>query len=73
MDIRRIHSPPHDATLDAPEDWSLVVTWAIVGKDVYLLLPMSKDTLKAITWDLITFGASRSQVADVLVRDPGPP
>ena len=46
-------------------NWSLVVTWAIVRKAVHMLLPMSRDTLKAITWDLITFGASRSQVAAV--------
>ena len=43
----------------------MVVTWAIVRKAMHLLLPVSKDTLKAITWDLITYGASRTQVAAV--------
>ena len=46
-------------------NWSLVVTWAILRKDLHLLNHLSKDTLKAITWDLLTFGASPFQVATV--------
>ena len=38
--------------------WSCAVSWAIARKAVRLLLQMSTDTLKALTWDLITHAAS---------------
>ena len=45
--------------------WSCAVSWAIARKAVRLLLPMSTDTLKALTWDLITHAASVSLVEAV--------
>ena len=45
--------------------WCTVLTWGIVRKALPLLLPMSRDTLKAITWDLVSFRASRSQIVAV--------
>ena len=45
--------------------WSVVVTWAIVRKSVHLLMPMTRHTLKAITWDLVSFATSRSLVSSV--------
>ena len=45
--------------------WSCTVSWAIARKAVKLLLPMSTDTLKALTWDLITHAASASLIKAV--------
>ena len=45
--------------------WSCAVSWAIARKAVRLLLPMSTDTLKALTWDLITHAASASLIEAV--------
>ena len=45
--------------------WSLVVTWAVARKYCAHLVPMSADTLKAITWDLIVHAASRSLILAV--------
>ena len=45
--------------------WSVVVTWAIVRKSTHLLLPMTRNTLKALTWDLVSFATSRSLISTV--------
>jgi len=45
--------------------WSLVVTWGVARRHCEHLLPMSADTLKAISWDLIVHVASRSLVMAV--------
>ena len=42
--------------------WLLVITWAVARKAVRLILPMSLDTLKALTWDLVCFAVPSSQV-----------
>ena len=46
-------------------NWSCVVTWAIVHKATRHILPMSRDTLKALTWDLISFAVSHSSIRAV--------
>jgi len=46
-------------------NWVTVLTWAVARKAMPLLLPMSIDTLKALSWDLIAFGASCSQIVAV--------
>ena len=45
--------------------WSCAVSWAIARKAVRFLLPMNTDTLKALTWDLITHAASASLIEAV--------
>ena len=53
--------------------WCTVLTWGIVRKALPLLMPISRDTLKAIsrdtlkaiTWDLVCCRASRSQIVAV--------
>ena len=45
--------------------WSCVVTWAIVHKATRIIMPMSKDLLKALTWDLITHATSHSVIRAV--------
>ena len=45
--------------------WCVVVTWAVARKAVELILPMSTDTLKALTWDMLAFRMSRSQIMAV--------
>ena len=47
------------------DNWSVVLTWAIAREAVDCVLPMSVDTLKALSWDLIAFGSSRSQIMAV--------
>ena len=42
--------------------WRLVVTWAVARKAVDLILPMSMDTLKALTWDMVCFAVPSSQI-----------
>ena len=42
--------------------WLLVITWAVARKAVELILPMSLDTLKALTRDLVCFAVPSSQV-----------
>jgi len=42
--------------------WNMVIAWALSWNSVHLLLPMSIDTLKALTYDLISFGCSCSVV-----------
>ena len=39
-----------------------MITWAVARKAVALILPMSLDTLKALTWDLVCFAVPSSQV-----------
>ena len=45
--------------------WSGVVTWAVVRKASRHILPMSRDTLKALTWDLVSFVTSHSAIRAV--------
>jgi hypothetical protein len=40
----------------------LLVTWAVARKTVHDILPMSLDTLKALTWDLLCFAVPSSQI-----------
>jgi hypothetical protein len=42
--------------------WRLVITWAVARQAVHDMLPMSLDTLKALTWDLICFAVPSSQI-----------
>ena len=42
--------------------WRLVVTWAVARKAVLDILPMSLDTLKALTWDMVCFAVPSSQI-----------
>jgi hypothetical protein len=39
--------------------WRLLFTWAVARRDI---LPMSLDTLKALTWDLVCFAIPSSQI-----------
>jgi hypothetical protein len=45
--------------------WSVAVTWAIVRKSTHQLGPMTRHTLEALTWDLVSFATSRSLIASV--------
>jgi hypothetical protein len=45
--------------------WSCVITWAIVRKVSRDLLPMHRDTLKALSMDLILFATSHSTIRAV--------
>ena len=45
--------------------WSCVITWAIVRKATGELLPMRRDTLKALSMDLILFATSHSSIRAV--------
>ena len=42
--------------------WRLVVTWAVARNVVPDILPMSLETLKALTWDLVCFAVPSSQI-----------
>jgi hypothetical protein len=42
--------------------WRLVITWAVARKVVQDILPMSLDTLKALTWDMVCFAVPSSQI-----------
>ena len=42
--------------------WRLVITWAVARKAVQDILPMSLNTLKALTWDMICFAVPSSQI-----------
>ena len=39
-----------------------MVTWAVARKAVELILPMSLETLKALTWDMVCFAVPSSQI-----------
>ena len=45
--------------------WTPVVTWAIARGATNRLMPMNRDTLKALSWDFLMMGASRSQIVAV--------
>ena len=45
--------------------WAFVVTWAVTMGDTCLLLPMSVKTLKALSWDCLMLGCSRSVLESV--------
>ena len=42
--------------------WRLVITWAVARRAVQDILPMSLDTLKALTWDMVCFAVPSSQI-----------
>ena len=42
--------------------WRLVVTWGVARKALGSVLPMSPETLNALTWDLVCFAVPTSQV-----------
>jgi hypothetical protein len=46
-------------------NWAVVVTWAIAWKAVSLILPMHVNTLKALTWELLSLGTSRSVITGI--------
>ena len=46
-------------------NWAVVVTWAIAWGVVAMILPMSPDTLKALTWELLCMGTSRSVITAI--------
>ena len=45
--------------------WAFVVTWGVTNDAVRLLLPMSVKTLKALSWDCLMLGCSRSVIESV--------
>jgi len=45
----------------------IVVTWAIARKAAELILPMSLETLTALTWVMVCSAAQSSQIEMVLV------
>jgi hypothetical protein len=42
--------------------WAAVVTWGIARRATARLMPMDRDALKALAWDFLVMGASRSQI-----------
>jgi hypothetical protein len=46
-------------------NWAVVVTWAIAWRAVHLILPMHANTLKALTWELLSLGTSRSVITGI--------
>ena len=42
--------------------WNMVVTWALSWNVVHHILPMSLDTLKAFTFDLVSFGCTSAVI-----------
>ena len=45
--------------------WRLVITWAVARKVVHDILPMSLETLKAVTLNLVCFAVQSSQIESV--------
>ena len=45
--------------------WRLVVTWGIAHKNLKGLLPMSKDTIKALTQELLMVGCAAGTIRNV--------
>jgi hypothetical protein len=45
--------------------WRAVVTWALAHKCMARLLPMTEQTLMALSWDLINLHCAAGQVSDV--------
>ena len=46
-------------------NWSLVITWATVRRVILHRQPITADPTKALSWDLIWFAASPSQITAV--------
>ena len=46
-------------------NWAVVITWAIAWKVVGLILPMSTNTLKALSWELLCMGTPRSVISSI--------
>jgi hypothetical protein len=46
-------------------NWAVVVTWAIAWGIVAAILPMSVDTLKALSWELLCMGTPRSVITSI--------
>jgi hypothetical protein len=46
-------------------NWAVVVTWAIAWRAAAYILPMSTDTLKALTWELLCMGTPRSVITAI--------
>ena len=44
------------------DNWAVVVTWAIAWGAVHFILPMSTDTLKGLSWELLCMGTPRSVI-----------
>ena len=42
--------------------WNMVITWALSWNVVHHILPMSLDTLKAFTFDLVSFGCTSAVI-----------
>ena len=45
--------------------WKVVLSWGIAHDEVKLLLPMSRDTLKAITQELLMVGCSAGSIRNI--------
>jgi integrase len=45
--------------------WKVVLSWGIAHDEVKLLLPMSRDTLKAITQELLMVGCSTGSIRNI--------
>ena len=45
--------------------WSLVLTWAIARRCLPRVLPMDQETIKALTWDLVSFCVTSSRIEAV--------
>jgi hypothetical protein len=46
-------------------NWAVVITWAMAWKAVGLILPMSTNTLKALSWELLCMGTPRSVISSI--------
>ena len=47
------------------DHWAVVITWAIAWGAIYHILPMPTDVLKALTWELLCMGTSRSVITAI--------
>jgi hypothetical protein len=45
--------------------WAVVVTWAVAWGAVHLILPMTSDTLKGLSWELRCMGTPRSVITAI--------
>ena len=46
-------------------NWAVVVTWAVAWGAAHLILPMSTDTLKGLSWELLCMGTPRSVITAI--------
>ena len=47
------------------DNWAVVVTWAVAWGAIHLILPMSSDTLKGLSWELLCLGTPRSVITAI--------